>query len=162
MSNIQAEVKEQLEELKESIQDRLEQVKKQAENDLEIDDFELDRALLDTPKLHGVWLTMFTDETINLKELYSLKEKVRLERWKYYQGKQTDEYVAKNGIIHEKILKSDLDKYLNADSKLSLVNDIVTVQKALVDFIEKTLKEIGNRGFHIKSVIDWRKFSSGA
>lgn len=162
MSNIQAEVKEQLEELKESIQDRLEQVKKQAENDLEIDDFELDRALLDTPKLHGVWLTMFTDETINLKELYSLKEKVRLERWKYYQGKQTDEYVTKNGIIHEKILKSDLDKYLNADSKLSLVNDIVTVQKALVDFIEKTLKEIGNRGFHIKSVIDWRKFSSGA
>lgn len=162
MNVIPSDVKEQFDEIQSSIQDRLQQVKDMASSDLEIDEFDLDKALLDIPKLHTKWLTMFTDETINLKELYGFKEKIRLERWKYWQGKQDDQYYAKYGLLHEKILKSDIDKYLASDPKLTMVNDIVTLQKALVEFIERTLKELGNRGFHVKSIIDWRRFSSGA
>jgi len=162
MSNISADVKQQLEDLKEGIQANLDAVKKEAEKDLEIDEFDLDTALLAISKLHGKWLSKFTDETIILKDLYGFKEKTKLERWKYYQGKQTDKYYAENGIVHEKILKTDLDKYLSADDKLTLVNDVVTVQKALVDYIEKTMKELGNRGFHIRSIIDWRRFTNGS
>lgn len=162
MSNIAADVKQQLEELKQSIRYNLEDIKKEADKDLEIDEFDLDAALLEIPKLHGKWLSTFTDETVILKDLYGFKERVKLERWKYYQGKQTDKYYAENGIVHEKILKSDLDKYLGADDKLTLVNEVVTMQKALVDYIEKTMKEIGNRGFHIRSIIDWRRFTSGS
>lgn len=161
MSNIQTEAREQLNDLRQTIKDRLDVVKKEADQDLEINDLDLDESLLDIPKKHSKWVSYLTDETINLKELYSLKERVKLERWKYYTGKQTDEYVAKNGILHEKILKSDVDKYLSADEKLVLINDVVSVQKALVEYIERTLKEIGNRGFHIKSIIEWRKFTSG-
>lgn len=161
MSNIQIEVKEQYEELKVSIRERLDDIKDLSKKDLSIDEFELDTALLQTPHLHGKWLSMYTDETINLKELYGLKERVKLERWKYYTGTQTNEYIAKNGILHEKILKSDVEKYLNADSKLSLVNDVVSMQKALTDYLEQTIREIRNRGFHIKSILDYRKFISG-
>jgi len=107
-------------------------------------------------------LAVFTDETITLKNLYSFKEKTKLERWKYWMGKQTDKYYAENGLQHEKILKSDVDKYMAADDKLELVNDVVTRQKALVDYVEKVMKEIGNRGFHIKSIIEWRRFTSGS
>lgn len=162
MSSIQPEVKEQLEEMKQTITDRLSIIKEEADKDLEIDDIDLDRALLDTPKLHAKWLSYFTDETMNLKDLYGLKEKVKLERWKYWMGKQSDQYYAKNGLVHDKILKSDVDKYLSADDKLAIVNDIISVQKGLTDYIEKVMKEIGNRGFHIKSIIDWRRFTSGA
>jgi hypothetical protein len=28
--------------------------------------------------------------------------------------------------------------------------------------IEKVMKELGNMGFHIKSIIEWRKFINGA
>lgn len=151
-----------LNELIQSIKDRYIEIKTKAEEDLEIDEIDLDSALLAIPKLHAKWLDLFTENTIFLKELYSLKEKTKLERWKYYSGKQSDRYVAENGIIHEKILKTDIDKYLAADDKLKLVNDACTHQKALTDYIEKVLKEIGNRGFHVKAIIDWRRFQSGA
>ena len=151
-----------LNELIQSIKDRYIEIKTKAENDLEIDEFDLDSAVLAIPKLHGKWLDLFTENTIFLKDLYSLKEKTKLERWKYYSGKQTDRYVAENGIIHEKILKTDIDKYLAADDKLKLVNDACTHQKALTDYIEKVLKEIGNRNFHVRAIIDWRRFQAGA
>jgi hypothetical protein len=150
-----------LNELIDSIKSRYEEIKCEAEKDLEIDEFDLDTSLLAIPKLHGKWLDRFTENTIFLKDLYSLKEKTKLERWKYYQGKQTDKYYAENGIVHEKILKTDLDKYLSADEKIKMVNDACTHQKALTDYIEKVMKEISNRNFHIRAIIDWRKFTNG-
>lgn len=154
--------KQQLVEIRDQIGARLGELKVEANQDLEIDEFNLDSSLIDVPKLHGKWLSVYTEEMVTLKNLYTFKEKTKLERWKYWMGKQTDKYYAENGIQHEKIMKSDVDKYMAADEKLELVNEVVTMQKALVDYVEKVMKEIGNRGFHIKSIIDWRRFTSGS
>lgn len=143
------------------IQDKLDALKIQSAKDLEIDDIDLDITLINIPKLQSKYINMYSDEVCILKDLYALKEKVKLERWKYWSGKQTDRYYAENGMVHEKVLKTDIDKYLAADDKIMLVNNLVTLQKTLVDHIEKVLKEVGNMSFHIKSAIDWRKFCSG-
>ncbi len=152
---------QQLNYLRDSLSTKLEQMKKQAEKDIVIDEIELDRALLDTPKLHAKYLSMYSDEGILLKDYYGLKEKAKLERWKYWMGKQSDNYYHANGIPHEKVLKTDLDKYLAADEKLCAINEIINIQKALVEYLERIVKEITNRGFHVKSIIDWRKFTNG-
>ena len=34
--------------------------------------------------------------------------------------------------------------------------------QTVIDFLDRTLKQISNRGFQIKNAIDWRKFTSGA
>lgn len=162
MNNIPDNVRAEIEDLKESIKTRLTELKAEAGKDVQIDEFDVDTALLDTPKLYSKWNEYFTDETMNLKNLYTLKERVKLERWKYYMGKQDAKYYHNYGQVHESILKSDVDKYLSADEKIALVNELVSAQKALADFIERTMKEIGNRGFHCKGIIDWRKFTSGA
>ncbi len=161
-TQVKSEVVDQLQELNNSLVGRLEELKQQDEVDLEIDEIDLDKSLMDIPQLHAKYLSTFTDETIKMKELYGFREKIKLERWKYWQGKQTDKYYAENGIVHEKILKSDVDKYLAADDKMVLVNDITSTQKAIVDYLERVIKEITNRGFHIKSIIDWRRFTSGS
>ena len=36
------------------------------------------------------------------------------------------------------------------------------VQCAICDYLDKTIKQISNRGFLIKDAIEWRKFTSGA
>jgi|AntRauTorckE6833_2_1112554.scaffolds.fasta_scaffold07081_8 hypothetical protein len=154
-------VSDDLVSLKDGIIEELERIKKMAASDLSIDDFELDTEVLKTPKLHTKYNDVFTDHTLKLKDLYALKEKVKLERWKYYQGKQTDKYYSQNGVIHEKILKSDIDRYLSADEKLVLVNDIVSAQKAITDYLERCIKEIQSRNFHCRVALDWRKFTSG-
>jgi hypothetical protein len=154
------QVKTDLQEIKIGLQSNLNEFKDKAGDDLGIDDIELDRAVLDTPKLHNKYNALFTDETLRLKEFYSFKEKVKHERWLYFSGKQTDKYYTAEPL-HHKILKGDVDKYLSADDKLIMVNDIVSIQKAICDFLERCIKEIQSRNFHIKAAIDWRKFQSG-
>lgn len=158
---VKQEVVDQYKSIENDIKDYFDKIKKQAEKDLEIDEIDIDRSVLEIPKLLHKYNCLLTDEMLKLKDLYSLKEKVKLERWKYWGGKQTDKYYAENGIVHETILKSDIEKYLNSDEKLNLVNSIVSQQKALVDFIERTMKEIQTRNFHCKVIVDWRKFTAG-
>lgn len=155
------QVRNDLISIRDGLKESLEEFKTQASNDLVIDDIDLDRAVLDTPKIHNKYNSLFADATITLKEFYSFGERVKLERWKYWSGKQTDKYYSTHGNVHEKILKSDLDKYLGADEKIILVKDIISIQKTICDFLEKCIKEIQTRNFHIKAAIDWRKFTNG-
>jgi len=156
-----AKISDQLKETAFSIAQKLDEVKTQSSVDLIIDDNLLDDSVLAIPKLYSKYLNQYTSESIILKELYALKDRLHLERWKYYQGKSTDKYYAEHGIIHEKILKSDLDKYLDADPILQAVNLVITYQKSLVDHLEKIMKELSNRNFHVKAIIDWRRFVNG-
>jgi hypothetical protein len=34
--------------------------------------------------------------------------------------------------------------------------------ETIVDFLDRTIRQIQNRGFLIKDAIEWRKFTSGA
>jgi hypothetical protein len=61
-----------------------------------------------------------------------------------------------------KLLKTDVDKYLFADIDLQKLKQKVDYLNTTVDFLDKTIRQIANRGFTIKNAIDWRKFTSGA
>ena len=154
-------VKESFLSLKDDTKRKLSKIKESASKDLEIDGFDIDGEVLKTPKILSKYNDIFTDETLVLKDMYTLKEKIKLERWKYWSGKQTDNYYVENGILHEKILKTDIDKYLAADEKIILINDVISIQKAIVDYLERCIKEIQSRNFHCKVAVDWRKFQSG-
>ena len=60
-----------------------------------------------------------------------------------------------------KILKQDLDKYLDGDSDLILVKQKITYQEEKVSYLESVLKSINNRNWEIKNAIEWRKFLNG-
>lgn len=156
MTSLSVEFDEFINDLKESY----DTLKDKIEKDLVIDETDLDSESLSTPKLHARYMNIFSDEMIQLKSFYNMKEQIKLERWKFYMGKQTSEYYA-NEKQHEKILKTDVDKYMAADWKMEKVDKIVSIQKQKVDILERTLKEIGNRGFHIKTAADWRRFTAG-
>ena len=61
-----------------------------------------------------------------------------------------------------KILKTDIDKYMESDPELVKLKQKVEYVSTVIDFLESTIKQISNRGFQIKNAIDWRKFTSGA
>jgi len=61
-----------------------------------------------------------------------------------------------------KILKQDIDKYIESDEEWIKANQKVKYLETIVDFLERTLRQITNRTFTIKNAIDWRKFTSGA
>ena len=61
-----------------------------------------------------------------------------------------------------KILKTDIDKYMESDDELVKLKSKVEYIQTVIDFLDRTIKSISNRGFQIKNAIDWRKFTSGA
>jgi len=60
-----------------------------------------------------------------------------------------------------KILKQDLDKYLDGDADLILEKQKITYQEEKVSYLESVLKSINNRNWEIKNAIEWRKFLNG-
>ena len=63
--------------------------------------------------------------------------------------------------IAEKILKSDVEKYIEADDAWLKIKEVVQNQFALVELIENMLENIKQRGFAIKHAIEYKKFEAG-
>ena len=139
----------------------IEQLQEQADKDLKINDTELDLESLKTPQLHNQYLKHLTKFKLMLSraegEYYTLKR----EKWEYYTGKAPAEVYAQKPF-DLKILKTDIDKYLESDEELQKQKQKVDYLNTVVDFLDRTIRQIGNRGFTIKNAIDWRKFTSGA
>ena len=131
-----------------------------ADKDLKINDTELDLESLKTPQLHNKYMKFHNQYTNLLKKAEQDLARLTREKWEYYTGK-ADPSVYQERPFNLKILKQDVDKYLKADDDLIKLEQKVTYVQSVVDYLDRTVKIISNRGFQIKNAIDWRKFTSG-
>ena len=131
-----------------------------ADKDLKINDTELDLESLKTPQLHNKYMKFYNQYTNLLKKAEQDLARLTREKWEYYTGK-ADPSVYQERPFNLKILKQDVDKYLKADEDLIKLEQKVTYVQSVVDYLDRTIKIISNRGFQIKNAIDWRKFTSG-
>ena len=139
----------------------LEELQILAEKDLQINDTELDLESLKTPQLHNKYLKFLNKWKLLLSKAQTDFYTMRKEKWEYYTGKAPAQVYAEKPF-NLKILKTDIDKYMDADPELVKLKSKVEYIQAVIDFLDRTIKQISNRGFQIKNAIDWRKFTSGA
>ena len=139
----------------------LEELQELAEKDLKINDTELDLESLKTPQLHNKYLKFLNKWKLLLSKAQIDYYTMRKEKWEYYTGKAPQQVYAEKPF-NLKIIKTDIDKYMDADPELVKLKSKVEYIQAVIDFLDRTLKQISNRGFQIKNAIDWRKFTSGA
>lgn len=142
----------------------IETLKKMVEKDMQIDDGNLDLESLRTPQLHGKYLNLLHEDSLILhKNIIEQKELRRL-KWEYYTGKLDQETLDEKGWqpFGLKILRTDLDVYLESDKDLLRMEAKINYLKEKVKYIESVLQAIGRRGWDIKSAIEWKKFMSGA
>lgn len=139
----------------------LEQLQELAEKKLKINDTELDLESLKTPQLHNEFLKHLTTFKLMLSRAETEYNILKKDKWEYYTGKADAEVYAKKPF-DLKILRTDIDKYLDADVDLQKAKQKVDYLETTVDFLDRTIRQISNRGFTIKNAIDWRKFTSGA
>ena len=139
----------------------LEQLQDLVEKDLKINDTELDLESLKTPQLHNKYMKHLTKFKLLLSRAQGDYYTMKKEKWEYYTGKAPAEvYAVKPFDL--KILKTDIDKYLESDLELQKSKQKVDYLDTTVDFLDRTIRQISNRTFTIKNAIDWRKFTSGA
>jgi hypothetical protein len=142
----------------------IETIKKMVEQDMKIDDLNLDLESLKSPQLHSKYLNLLHDESLSLHKATIEQKELRRLKWEYYLGKIDQETLDEKGWqpFGLKILRTDIDVYLESDKDLLRMEARIHYLKEKVKYIESVLQSIGRRGWDIKSAIEWKKFMSGA
>ena len=141
----------------------LEQIRKMAQEDIPMDKTELDIESMKTPQLHNKYLVLFTDEKLILTKLNSELKILERNKWLYYTGKMSQEQLEEHDWepFDLNILKTDIDRFMQADNDIITLSNKVALQKEKVNYLENIIKIINNRQWSIRSTIDWLKFTNG-
>ena len=115
------------------------------------------------PLLHSKYYNLYYKEVLRVKKLKAEYKALEALKREYYDGSIDQETLNEKGWkpFQLKVLRADLDKYVQADKdiiKLSLTIDFHT---ANANFLEDIIKTIHSRNFVIKNMIDILKFQAG-
>ena len=96
--------------------------------------------------------------------MLSEKKIKRKDKWLYYTGKMSQEELDKNNWepFDLSILKTDVERFIEADPEIIKLGAKITLQKELVNYLESIVKIISNRQWNIRAALDWIKFTQGA
>ena len=141
----------------------IDELRTMASVDLTMDNTELDIESMKTPQLHNKYLILFGDEKLILGKYTSDLNVLRRNKWLYYTGKLSREQLEDFGWepFDLNILKTDIDKFMDADEDIILLSNKILLQKEKVSYLEGVVKIINNRQWSIRSSIDWLKFTQG-
>ena len=139
----------------------IEQLQEQADKDLKINDSELDLESIKTPQIHNKYMKHLAKFKLMLSRAESELHIVKRNKWEYYTGK-ADPSIYQAKPFNLKILRQDVDKYIDSDEEVIKAKQKVDYLTTVVDFLDRSIRQISNRTFTIKNAIDWKKFTSGA
>lgn len=142
---------------------KMEDIQKHVENDMKIDHTALDAESLKIPQLHNKYLNFLHNEKILLKSYNNEYNVLKKIKWEYYTGKLSNEELTKRNWepFQYKILKNDIEIYMNSDNDLNNLLMKIEIQEQKCDYLESIIKNIMNRHWNIRSSIEWKKFTNG-
>jgi hypothetical protein len=116
---------------------------------------------LNIPVLHSKYYDIYNTLMLLRKKAEQQRKNIRHERYEYFSGKSDPEVYIDNPFPKKIRDKETMQKYLDADTKLSEVSLKIEYYEVMLRFIEEILKQITNRTYQIKNSIDFMRFSSG-
>ena len=139
----------------------LEKIQEMWDKDSHIDPDNLHDESLKIPQLHAKYYTLYNTITLLREKARESYNKVRLERYNYYTGKAPQEVYVEEPFPYKVREKDAIQRYLEADEKLTSVDLKVRYYDVMLKFLEEVIKNISNRTFQIKNAIEWHRFQAG-
>jgi|TARA_R110002020_G_scaffold54452_5_gene151835 hypothetical protein len=139
----------------------LDGIQKMWNNDSKINPDNLHTESLNIPVLHSKYSEMFNTILLLTKKAQQQKKNIRHERYEYYSGKAEPEVYTKNPFPKKVRDKDTMQKYLDADDRLSTVSLKIEYYETMLNYLESILKQISNRTYQIKNAIEVMKFNAG-
>ena len=138
----------------------LEEYQANVPTDVSIKEESLAIASMMTPSLVDKYLVYATMENKVLQALKLQRQKLYKELWVYYSGKASSE-IYKTQPLHLKILRQDLNTFIEADERMQVMEAKFIQQEAICTYLERTLKGIENRSYAIGNAITYLKWTTG-
>ena len=142
---------------------KFEEIQKLWSSDCDIDETELAQESIKIPQLHNKYLILFHNERLRLRTLRYDHNKLIRQKKDYFGGRMTE--VEMEALDWEpfqlKLLKADIDTYIDADDDVINSNKGIALQEEKVGYLESIVKGLSTRGYLIKNAIDWKRFTEG-
>ena len=140
---------------------KLEELQNEARNDLAIVNQEkLDQESYKNQNIKPKWLEYKTKYDQLLIIAKADHQRMYRQKWEYYGGKADAKvYAAKPFDL--KVLKTDLQMYINSDEDILNLQGKIAYYESIIKYIEGIIKSIDNRGWDIRNATDWKKFEAG-
>jgi len=141
----------------------LDEIRDELKRDMVLDQAALDLESLKIPQLHSKYLNFLMDERLVQRKTEADYSILLRAKWEYYTGKMSQEELDLRGWqpFALKILRQDIDLYLNSDEDLIKLQQKTQYQKEKVALLEEVVKELNTRHWKIRNAIEWRKFTNG-
>lgn len=142
---------------------KLEEIFEEWKKDSQIDRTELGEESLKVPKLHHKYHQVYSSEKLLLRKLEAEYKKLKLEKYEFLTQGPNEETREKGWELPAKglILKADIPMYLEADNDLINLSLKIGYQQEKIELLESIIKSLGNRGYNIKTAVDWARFMMG-
>ena len=139
----------------------LDMIQSMWETDSKIDIDNLHTESLNIPALHAKYFDIYNNISLLRKKAEQQKRNIRHDRCEYYTGKADPEVYVENPFPKKIRDKDTLQKYLDADERLSNVCLKIDYYETMLNYLESILKVIQNRTYQIKNAIEFVKFQAG-
>ena len=139
----------------------LDTIQKMWEEDCKIDPDNLHTESLNIASLHAKYFDMYNNIILLKKKAEQQRKNIRHDRYEYYTGKADPDVYVENPFPKKIRDKETLQKYLDADERLSQICLKIDYYETMLNYIESILKMIQNRTYQIKNAIEVIKFQAG-
>lgn len=144
----------------------LENVLSEWNEDSKIPEHQLDETSRHTPNLHAKYLQYLSLAKLQLKRVENNQKSLLLDKWKYYNGKMSQEEIMSKGWQPDpfdglKILKGEMEYYYGSDPEIQKSEEKVEYYKTLISTLTEIVDSLKWRHQTIKNIIEWRKFQAG-
>ena len=139
----------------------LETLKRTAREDLPVTDLEhIDQESFKNQMIKQKWLDYKADFELLLIKAKTDHQQMYREKWEYYGGK-ADAKVYASKPFDIKVMKTDLQMYIQSDDDILRLQNKIGYYESCVDYCKGVIKSIDNRGWDIRNATDWKKFEAG-
>ena len=139
----------------------LDSIQEMWEKDAKIDRDNLHEESLNIPSLHAKYFELYNTIFLLRKKAEQQRKNIRHEQYEYFSGKADPEVYQKDPFGKKIRDKDTMQKYLDADEKLSNSTLKIDYYDTMLVYLESILKVIQNRTFQIKNAIEFMRFNSG-
>ena len=139
----------------------LEELKQESYKDLPVKNVEnIDQESFYNQEIKAKWLDYKSRFELLLARNKGDYQVLYREKWEYYGGK-ADAKVYATKPFDLKVLKTDLNIYIESDEDIIKIEHKISYLETVVKYLDGVLKSINSRGWDIKNAISWRQFESG-
>ena len=122
---------------------------------------DLAQLALDIPYQHNKYLNHYTDiSQIKTSLEFEIRKLVK-EKREYYGGEATAEVYAEKPFGNSIKTSEKMKVYLESDQEIINLEAKIKFLDQMLYWLDQVMKQISNRGFQVKSAIEWEKFING-